>query len=107
MIFEIREYTTVPGRMPALVRRFKEHTFERFAAHGMECVFTSLTAVGDNSNNELVYVLRFDDLADMDAKWAAFMADPVWIAARSASEVDGPIVARISRRILNPAPFTT
>lgn len=105
MIYEIREYITVPGRMPALVKRFNEHTFRLFKRHGMDLDFISLTAVGDNSNNELVYVLRFADYADMERKWAAFMADPDWQRARAESEADGPIVARIARRVLNPAPF--
>lgn len=105
MIYEIREYTTVPGRMPALVRRFNDHTRRMFTKHDMECVFLSLTALGDNSNNELVYVMRFDSVADMDAKWAAFQGDQEWIDARAASEADGPIVAKLHRRVLNPAPF--
>lgn len=105
MIYELREYTTVPGRMPALVRRFNDHTFGFFKRHGMELTFISQTAVGDNSNNELVYVLRFDDYGDMERKWAAFQADPEWQQVRAASEEDGPIVARIVRRVLNPAPF--
>ncbi|AEA23423.1 NIPSNAP family protein [Pseudonocardia benzenivorans] len=105
MIYEIREYTTVPGRMPALVRRFNDHTKRIFAKHGMDCVFLSLTALGDNSNNELVYVMRFDSLADMDAKWSAFLTDPEWVAAKAASEEDGQIVAKLHRRVLNPAPF--
>lgn len=105
MIYEIREYTTVPGRMPALVTRFKEHTLRYFERHGMELSFISLTAVGENSNNELVYVLRFDDYGDMERKWAAFQGDPEWQRARAASEQDGPIVARISRRVLDPTSF--
>jgi NIPSNAP protein len=106
VIYEVREYTTVPGRMPALVKRFNEHTFGFFKRHGMDLEFISLTAVGDNSNNELVYVLRFADYADMEHKWAAFQADPDWRRARAESEEDGPIVARIVRRVLDPAPFT-
>ena len=105
MIYEIREYTTVPGRMPALVRRFRNDTLPIFARMGMEVTFMSLTEVGDDSNNELVYVLRFDSYDDMATKWAAFQADPEWRAARKASEEDGPIVARIRRRVLNPGPF--
>lgn len=105
MIYEIREYTTVPGRMPALVKRFNDHTLSIFARFGMEVTFMSLTELGDNSNNELVYVLRFDSYDEMATKWAAFQADPEWRAARDASEVDGPIVARISRRVLNPGVF--
>jgi len=105
VIYEIREYTTVPGRMPALVRRFNEHTLGLFQKYGMEVVFISLTELGDNSNNELVYALRFDDLAEMERKWAGFQADPGWQQARADSEVDGPIVARIQRRVTNPSRF--
>jgi hypothetical protein len=105
VIYEIREYTTVPGRMPALVKRFSDHTLGIFAKHGMEVAFLSLTELGANSNNELVYVMKFDSYEDMATKWAAFMADPEWREIRRASEADGPIVATISRRVLNPAPF--
>lgn len=105
MIYEIREYTTVPGRMPALVKRFNNHTLGYFRKHGMEVVFLSVTELGANSNNELVYVLQFDSYDDMVSKWAAFQADPGWRDARSASEADGPIVASISRRVLSAAPF--
>lgn len=105
MIYEIREYTTVPGRMPALVRRFADHTVGLFARHGMELVFLSRTEIGDNTNNELVYVLSFDSVQDMLDRWAAFLADPQWQQVRADSERDGPIVARVSRRVLNPAGF--
>lgn len=105
VIYEIREYVTVPGRMPALVRRFNEHTFGYFDKHGMEVVFISLTEVGENSNNELVYALRFDDYAELERKWAAFQGDPGWQQVRADSEVDGPIVAQIRRRIVNPSRF--
>ncbi len=100
VIYEIREYTTVPGRMPALVKRFTEHTMGLFAKHGMDCSFLSTTELGPNSNNELVYVMRFDSYDEMATKWAAFMADPEWRDVRRASEADGPIVASISRRVL-------
>jgi hypothetical protein len=105
VIYEIREYVTVPGRMPALVRRFNEHTLGFFEKHGMELAFISLTEVGENSNNELVYGLRFADYGDLESKWAAFQADPEWQRARADSEQDGPIVAQIRRRILNPSRF--
>ena len=105
MIYEIREYTTVPGRMPALVKRFQDHTLRLFAQHGMEVVFISLTELGADSNNELVYVMKFASYEEMVAKWAGFLADPEWREARAASEADGPIVAQISRRVLNPAAF--
>ena len=105
MIYELREYTTVPGRMPALINRFKDHTLDIFARLGMEVVFMSTTDLGPNVSNELVYVMRFDSYEDMAAKWAAFRADPEWNEVRKASEADGPIVAAVSRRVLSPAAF--
>jgi hypothetical protein len=105
MIYEIREYTTVPGRMPALVKRFNEHALKLLAKHGMDVVLVSLTELGDNGNNELVYVLRFDSYAEMGEKWASYIADPEWIEVKAASEVDGPIVAKLKRRVLNPTYF--
>ncbi len=105
MIYEIREYTAVPGRMPALAKRFREHTLGLFAKHRMEVDLMALTELGTNSGNELVYVMKFDSYEDMATKWAAFTADPEWLEARTASEVDGPLVASIGRRVLNPTPF--
>ncbi|MDT7774279.1 MAG: hypothetical protein QOC67_3203, partial [Pseudonocardiales bacterium] len=47
----------------------------------------------------------FEDYADLERKWAAFQSDPEWQRARADSEQDGPIVAQIRRRILNPSRF--
>lgn len=106
MIYELREYTTVPGRMPALLKRFNEHTLGIFERLGIEVVFISLTELGADSTNELVYVVRFDSYEDMAAKWATFRADEEWNEVRRASEADGPIVTAVSRRVLSPAAFS-
>ena len=107
MIYELREYTVVPGRMPELVKRFSNSTFRLFKKHGIDCVFCSLTDVGENSNNELVYAVRFDSSADRDEKWAKFISDQEWVEARQLSEkaAGGPLVASIRNRILSPAAF--
>jgi hypothetical protein len=59
VLYELREYESVPGRMPALVARFRDHTLGLFDKHGFDLVFMTVTEFGDNSNNELVYALRF------------------------------------------------
>jgi len=105
MVYELREYTAIPGRLPALIQRFNDHTIGLFAKHEMELVFISHTAFGDNSVNELVYMMRFDDSADMDTKWKGFFKDPAWKEAKAASEVDGPLVASVRRRLLDPSAF--
>ena len=91
--------------MPALVARFRDHTLGLFERHGLEIVFIATTELGDNSNNQLVYALRFDSYQQVQERWAAFQADPDWIAARTDSERDGPLVASITRRLVNSAAF--
>jgi hypothetical protein len=59
------------------------------------------------SNHELTYLVAWESLAERETKWAAFLADPVWHAARDASEKDGQIVASVSNQILAPTAFSS
>ena len=36
MIYELRVYTTIPGRMPALLARFQDHTLKIWEKHGIK-----------------------------------------------------------------------
>ncbi|MDQ1742962.1 MAG: hypothetical protein QOE23_1301 [Pseudonocardiales bacterium] len=105
MIYELREYRPVPGRIHALIRRFNDHVVKLLAKHDMELVFLALTEFGANTMGEIVYVLKFDSYGDLETKWRAFLSDPEWREAAKASEADGPLVASMHRRILNPTPF--
>ena len=105
MMYELREYTAVPGRLPALIERFNATTIPLFAKHGMKLVHIGRTNFGENSFGELVYALSFADVTEMDAKWARFTQDPEWVAAETASEADGPLIQTLKRRLLDPSPF--
>jgi len=37
-VYEMRIYTTIPGRMPNLLKRFDEHTLGIWKKHGIEQV---------------------------------------------------------------------
>lgn len=54
----------------------------------------------------LHYVLTWESLAEREAKWGAFIADPVWQAVFDESEKDGPLVATIKNQILRPPAFS-
>ena len=105
MLYELREYTAVPGRLAALIKRFNDHTLTLFEKHGIDVVFMTQTEFGDNSNNELVYAVRFSSYPDLEEKWTTFLADPEWQRVKRESEVDGPLVARVQRRLLSTAVF--
>lgn len=86
-IFELRTYTTTPGNLPALHTRFREHTLGLFAKHGMTNLwYWQLAKDQPGADNTLVYFLAHSSADAAKASFAAFRADPIWIAAKDASE---------------------
>jgi hypothetical protein len=105
MVYELRVYHCVPGRLPAIIKRFDSITCRLFEKHGIKQVGFWTVAVGESSS-DLVYMLQWESLADRDKKFGAFAADPEWIEARARTEADGPIVASITNSILMPTSFS-
>ena len=104
MIYELRTYNCLPGRMPALLKRFEVTTLDMFKKHGIRQAGFWTTLVGESSQN-LFYLLAWESLAERERKWTAFAADPDWIAKRAESERDGPIVATCLPSFLNRRPL--
>ena len=105
MIYELRVYRCLPGRLPALLKRFETATLRIWDKHGIRQAGFWTTAVGA-SNNDLTYLLAWDSMAEREAKWAAFVSDPEWIGAKNASEADGQIVENVSNQFLTPTAFS-
>jgi hypothetical protein len=105
MIHELRVYRCLPGRMPALLKRFETTTLALWEKHGIRQAGFWTVAIGE-SNHDLYYLLAWESLAERDAKWGAFMSDPEWIAKRAESERDGPILSNITNAILQPTAFS-
>jgi NIPSNAP len=106
MILEMRVYRCVPGRLPALLKRFETVTLRIWERHGIKQAGFFTTLIGE-SNQELTYFLAWDSLAEREKKWNAFLADPEWITARARTEEDGQIVANIVSQLLVPTAFST
>ena len=104
MIYELRMYEVVPGRMPAMHARFQNHTLGFFAKHGIKVIGFWEAVVGQS--NVLNYLLAFDSLAHRERAWSAFIADPDWQRVRDESQRDGPIVARVRNEIWQPTPYS-
>ncbi|HVA68589.1 MAG TPA: NIPSNAP family protein [Candidatus Binataceae bacterium] len=105
MIYELRVYHCMPGRLPALLKRFETVTVRLFEKHGIRQTGFWTVAIGE-SNQDLVYMLQWESLGDRDKRFASFQSDPEWIAARAESEQSGPLVASISNTILTPTKFS-
>ncbi|WP_257165025.1 NIPSNAP family protein [Bradyrhizobium sp. SRS-191] len=105
MIYESRIYRCIPGRLPALLKRFENTTLKLWEKHGIRPVGFFTTLIGE-SNQDLTYFLAWASLAERETKWTAFMTNPDWIAARAKSEEDGQIVANITSQFLVPTAFS-
>jgi len=105
-VFELRTYTCLPGRLPNLITRFKDHTTKLFEKHGMENIVYFTTIEKDTTQPKLVYLLAHKSEADAKKSWDAFRGDPVWIQARDASEKDGKIVEKVESVFMTPTSFS-
>jgi hypothetical protein len=106
MIYEYRVYRCLPGRLPALLKRFENHTTKIWEKHGIKQAGFWTVLIGEG-NHDLHYLLAWESLADREKKWAAFQSDPAWINARAESERDGPIVANITSSLMTPTAFSS
>ncbi|HEY4251178.1 MAG TPA: NIPSNAP family protein [Roseomonas sp.] len=106
MIYELRVYRCIPGRLPALLKRFDTITLKIWERHGIRQAGFWTTLVGE-SNQDLHYLLAWESLAEREAKWNAFQADPEWHAKRAETEKDGAIVANVANSFLAPTSFSS
>lgn len=106
MVHELRIYHCLPGRLPALLKRFEGTTLKLWEKHGIRQAGFWTTLIGP-SNQTLTYLLAWESLAERDAKWGAFASDPEWLEKRAASEADGQIVANVESSFLVPTAFSS
>ena len=105
MIYELRVYRCIPGRLPALLKRFETATLKIWEKHGIRQAGFWTVLIGDG-NHDLHYLVAWESLAEREKKWGAFMSDQAWISARADSEKDGQIVANITSMIMQPTAFS-
>jgi len=93
-VYELCVYTCEPGRLPALHDRFRNHTIDLFARHGMTNVAYFTPVEGDTAENTLVYFLWHKSKDAAAASFTAFRADPEWVKVRTESEKDAKILSK-------------
>ena len=106
MIYEMRTYWAAPGKSAEMHKRFRTLTVNLFARHGMGMLgFWSPFPVTPESG-DLVFILAFEDEAAKTAAWNAFRDDPEWIAGKTASEVNGTLVDKLTSVLLSPTDYS-
>src|ERR1700730_10464088 len=79
MIYELRIYRVMNGRMADPLTRLEQH---------------------------LTYLLAWESLAQRQEKWDAFLSDTEWLAIRKSTEENGPLIFDIENSLLRPTNFS-
>jgi len=103
-LYELRTYHAAPGKLDALLARFRDHTTRLFEKHGMTNIGYWVPV--ENKANVLIYLLAYPDRAARDASWKNFMADEDWKKAAAASEKDGRLVSKADQLFLTATDFS-
>jgi hypothetical protein len=105
MLYELRTYSAMPGRLPDLHKRFSEITMGFFKKHGIPVVGFWTNEIG-GPNDQLLYILAYESLADREKKWGAFLADQERLAKFAETERNGPLVRQLTAHILRPTAYS-
>lgn len=106
-VFQLRTYESPSNQAHVRkVEMFHNGEFEVFQRAGFWPVFYGDVLIGPRLP-KLTYMLSFPDLGEMNAKWAAFGADPEWKKLTNLPKFNfEPIVSNISNQILSPTSYS-
>ena len=102
-VFELRTYTAIDGKLDNVVARFRDHTVKLLEKHGMENIGYW---IAKDTPNTLIYIVAHKSRDAAKASWDAFRNDPTWVKARTASEVNGKIVDKVTSVFMEPVDFS-
>lgn len=103
-VFELRKYDAVPGKIDALLERFRNHAAPLFEKHGMANIgfWVELDEDGRRTDT-LVYLVAHASREAARESWASFWEDPDWVAVRTTGE---QVTANATSAFLDPADFS-
>lgn len=105
-VFELRTYTSPPGRLDDLHARFRSHTVGLFEKHGMTNIGYWVPADDPLRQNTLIYIVAHQSRDAAKKSWDGFRADTDWQKVRTESEKNGPIVEKVDSVFLTPVDYS-
>lgn len=107
MIYEMRRYDAMPGKMANLHELMETLAIPVFKRLGMEVVACFNPELGDDEN-AIIYILGYPDMASRQKAWDAFWVDSEWTSKRAelGKKFGGPVVAKSNSVFLKPTKYS-
>jgi NIPSNAP protein len=106
MVYELRVYHTLEGKLDDLLRRFRDHTTKLFERHGIRNVAYWTPTDEPLKGRTLIYILAHPSREAATANWKAFQDDPEWKSVRDKSEENGKLVEKIDSTFMTLTDFS-
>lgn len=106
MVYELRIYHTVPGKLDDLVARFRDHTMKLFTDHGIKSVAYWTALDEPVKSSTFFYILEHRSREAATANWKTFQQDPEWQRVKAQSEKNGKLVEKIDSTFLTLTDFS-
>ena len=103
VVYELRTYTTNPGKMADLHKRFRDHTMRLFEKHGIKNIGYWVPI---DKPDTLVYLVAHKSREAATQSWKEFLADPEWKEAYKESHKNGVLVKKVERQFLTPTDYS-
>lgn len=106
MINQLRIYTVPVNNRGPFLDRFRDHAARIMASYGfrIQAMWTS----EDEAKLQFVYLLSWNDEAQMKAAWDAFMQDQEWSDIKATTSAQhGDFVLGIDDMTLQPTEFSS
>jgi hypothetical protein len=105
MLYELRRYDVVAGKLPALLERFGTFTVEKWKQHGIRLVGFWTPLLGEKSN-QVVYMWAWESYEERTRKMGVWRADPERAKVWAESEKNGPLVRRVNNQLMEPTAYS-
>lgn len=105
-VYELRVYHCYEGKLPDLLKRFREHTTKIFEKHGLKNVAYWVPMDDPQKSDTLIYILAHPSREAAAANWKSFRDDSEWQAVQKASEANGKIVEKVDSTFMTLTDFS-
>jgi hypothetical protein len=104
-VFELRVYHAVPGKVPALVSRFRDTASKLLAKHDLKAVGYWVPEDAPASDNTFIYILAHPSREEAKKNWDALRADPAF-QEMAKSEQTEKLLEKVDSTYMHPTDFS-